>query len=747
MIPTRPIPPTFEVIKTPYHMNLRHILRLFLTLQLMLTVFLAFAQTNVRAWYAQGQVWVIWQAKLPLPETYAIYKSTTAFSNVSQATPIGRPFAYEYLPGTFIEQTLNKQFAYTIPKPDGGTYTLAPGEGLFVETATNSGSAYYAVVEWGKTAVNAGVNLTTAAVKYTYDPVKEPVTCHLQLANTLNGGYPAKWYALWMLGKQDHSAGRPDFPVMANVYKNGMPAMFILSEALNMDTSGGKLVPATHWLHGGGGLAIHHTADKTGQFNIAPRLGISVSHTDDFTRVIVNEGDTVMTSGRTSWFGWAKSYNPFDPIADAKPGDTLINYTQRRILWVNNWIQRNYRVDPSRIALQGYSMGSGGVSALGKAFPELFSTVSAFNNGYRRVNEATITQIHGTVEENLPTNLRYPNGQAVRINEVLDLPTSFSSARDLPIFRTWAGKNDINDRMHWGPDLLAQYRKADSLGYGTQISWDERPHTYDELNYHWIQGLGASNQTAMDNLATQELFSTKQSYPAFFNHRLDPNNNDPGTGKLGINNGDGDNWGTWGGFHRWDLNGVQDQAGMWSAIVWLESKASFTNDNCPINSLIADLALRRLQKFSPRPGSEVNWQVRDLATNAILQSGKVTVRPDGLVVLPKIVVYKENQRKVRIVVTDPLVTTKQASEELKFKLQIEPNPSYGAATLTLTSPKPAEATVRAIAASGQGTAFKTSLSAGKNRVPLTAFDGLPAGFYAIEVVVEGQRNVGKWLKW
>jgi hypothetical protein len=78
--------------------------------------------------------------------------------------------------------------------------------------------------------------------------------------------------------------------------------------------------------------------------------------------------------------------------------------------------------------------------------------------------------------------------------------------------------------------------------------------------------------------------------------------------------------------------------------------------------------LRRLQKFSPRPGSEVNWQVRDLVTNAILQNGKVTVRADGLVVLPKIVVYKEDLRKVRIVVTDPLVATRQVSEEVKFKL-------------------------------------------------------------------------------
>ena len=52
------------------------------------------AQTNVRAWYADGQVWVVWQATLPLPETFAIYKKTTAFSNKkpSAATLLSRPF-------------------------------------------------------------------------------------------------------------------------------------------------------------------------------------------------------------------------------------------------------------------------------------------------------------------------------------------------------------------------------------------------------------------------------------------------------------------------------------------------------------------------------------------------------------------------------------------------------------------------------------------------------------------------------
>ncbi len=54
----------------------------------------------------------------------------------------------------------------------------------------------------------------------------------------------------------------------------------------------------------------------------------------------------------------------------------------------------------------------------------------------------------GTVADNLPTNLRYPDGLPVRINEVFDLNTRISGARDFPLSRTWAGKNDNNGRMH-----------------------------------------------------------------------------------------------------------------------------------------------------------------------------------------------------------------------------------------------------------------------------------------------------------
>ena len=713
---------------------------------LLLLASFAYAQKNVRAWYTQGQVWVVWETQQPFPETFGIYKSDQPFTSTNQATVIGRPFAYEYLPGTFIQQTGNPNFTYKIPKPDGSTYTLAPGEGLFVETVTASGSAYYAVTEWGNTAVTAGVNRTQNAVACTYDPVDQPVSCHLQLSGPLSNGLKANWYCLWLLGKQDYWAGRPDFPVMANFPKNGMPAMFIVSEALAMDTTAGKRIPATHWFHGGGGTAIQHTADKTKQFDIAPQKGISISHDDDFCHKLISQGDTLFTTGRTAWFGWAKNNNPFNPGFNAGPGDTVINYTQRRILWIHDWLIKHYRVDPNRVALQGYSMGSGGASALGKAFPNLFSTVCAFNNGFRRVNEETITAIHGTVEENLPTNLRNANNEAVRMNEVMDMNTPISSARDLPLFRTWAGKNDPNDRMHWGPDLVAQYRLADSLGWGNQISWDERPHVYDTLGFHWIQDLIPNTQTFRDNLAYQELFDSKQSFPAFFNHRLDVQNNDPGVGQFGTDKGDGDNWGTWGGHHNWDLTAVTDEAGKWEVAAWLTSNAPFGNDICPNSQLTNDVAIRRPQQFKPAAGKTLQWSVKDAVTNAVLQSGSTVVKPNGLVVVPQVVVYRENIRRVRISVVDPTVATREPVTTVFSNMQVEPNPSVGVASLRFLSATEGSAALRVYDMSGTVYTSAIQFFKDENRVLLTAFKSLPAGFYCIEIQAGAQRQLVKWVK-
>ncbi len=709
--------------------------------KLLLPIFLCFsffahAQTNVRAWYAQGQVWVVWQTAQAFPETYGIFKKSTAFTNTNQATPIGRLFHYEYFPGTFWQQTGDTLFTYRIPKPDGSVYQLLPGEGLFVETVTEPGSSFYAVVNWGQTAVTPGVNITQNAVNYTYNPTTQPVNCHLQLTTVGAEGHKSAWFALWALGKTEHWAGRPDFPVMANAAKNGMPCMFILSQAISIDTSGGKKIPMTHWLHGGGMYANQFLPAGFKVFDIRPIQGISVSHNDDFPVKTIADGDSVFTAGRSLWFGWTKNHNPFDYHFAVAPGDTVINYTQRRLMWINDWLIKHLPIDPDRVAVQGYSMGSGGATILAKSFPNKISTACLFNCGLRGAVDEPSEAIVGSATDNLPTNLRGFNGEVMHMNEIFSLNSRLSTARDLPIIRIWNGKNDPNDRMHWGPDMVAQIRVADSLGWGMQFHWDERPHVYSTLGMHWIQGFPASEQTYRDNLSFQENFNSKQSFPAFFNHRLEPLNNDPGIGVFGINNGDGDNWGAWGGWHNWDLETLSDEPGKWEVTAWLTGNAAFANDICPENALLSDLAIRKPQQFKPSPGKMLEWRVRDVANNQVIQAGQTTVRSDGLVVVPQIFVTKETFRKIRIQVYDPSVATQEANIDA-FNLTIFPNPTEGPLFINAAFKE-----ARIYELGGKTVRITQGAPSGELDV-----SSLPTGFYFLEVLgIDGTRKTGQFVK-
>ncbi len=694
------------------------------------------AQTNVRAWYAQGQVWVVWETPVPGPLTYAIYKKTTAFTNTNQANLIGRPFQFEYLPGTYYQQTSDPNFTYRIPKPDGTTYQLLPGEGLFVETVLNTGSAFYGVVEWGKTEVTSGVNITQSTVNYTYNPITQPVNCHLQRTEILPTGHKTAWFSMWAHGRQDENSGRPDFPVLANAAKNGMPSMFIISQSLTLDTTGGQKIPMTHLFHGGGGVAQQMIANRFKQFDLEPKQGISVAHNDDFPINIITEtGDSVFTSGRSLWFGWTKRHNPFEFDFAAMPGDTVINYTQRRIIWINDWLIKHFPIDPNRVVVMGYSMGSGGATILAKSFPDKFSTACMFNAGFRGADDATSIHIIGSMSDNLPTSLRGLNNQTVHIEEVFSLNVPCSDQRDFPIMRVWVGKNDDNGRMHWGPAVAAQFRLADSLGWGTQIHWDERGHTYPMLNFHWIQGENPSGQTYRDNMSYQEFFRSNQSYPGFFNHRLEPLNNDPGSGQIGINNGDGDNWGTWGGWHNWDLTTITDESGKWEVTAWLTGNAPFSNDICSENALLTDLAIRKPQQFKPSTGKMLEWRVRDASNNQVIQAGQTTVRPDGLVVVPQIFVTKETFRKIRIQVFDPTVATEETGDD-GLNLAFFPNP-----TSNIIYFKNEFESVRVFDLDG-----KIVLDKSTSGQPDLDVSVLPTGLYFLEILIDGQRQLAKFVK-
>lgn len=698
--------------------------------------FPCFSQTDVRAWYANGQVFVVWNIDLPIEQTYGIYASPTPFTDASNATLIGRPFALEYLGYGLKDNLVDTAATFKIPDGQGGLYQLGLYEGLFVFTPHQSGALYFAVTKWGVNAVTPGQNITNAAVPFNYDPVGDPVTCHLQqtFLSPFTTGYVCFAYCVWADGRQNHWEGRPDFPIMANAAKNGMPGLFLVSAPVDLDTT--SPFPLSVWLHGGGGFARQSLAGSRIEININPATGILVSHDD---KMYSYRGTVAPNGNQPTWhFGYAKNFDPFTS-GDVPTADTIINYTQRRYVWVDEWLARHFNVDTSRINIHGHSMGSAGSLGLAKSYPEHYGSATLFNTGCAGPEDDSNTiYIFGTKASNLPTNLKNRNGETVRFYSLWDLFTNCSPQRDLPLIRLWHGKNDDNGTMRWSPVVVENLRTCDSIATGIQTCWSERPHGVDmapDFNDHWVMGIPANQQTAADNVDFAEArFRSNKSFPAFFNHRLDAKNHDPGTGLIGINNGDGDNWGTWGGYHRWA--NVVETAHSWEVTTWLEDNAIFPNDNSPENFLTADLAIRRPMTFLPATGQTIYYKVEELGTGSILQAGATTVQADNLVVIPQVEVFKENIRKVRITVTDQITATEEAASATT-DIGIFPNPSNGIIFLNND--------------------WRSLKIFDLNGVEMKHFDSnvlqqrldisdLPAGMYAVEIFTkEGARKVARFV--
>lgn len=705
------------------------------------------AQTNVRGWAADGQVWILWEAETQLPETYAIYASPNAFASTGEAVLAGRLFKEEYGPFALREQ-VDTSGTYRIPNGNGGVYQLAENEALFVYTPHQSGPLFFAVVPWGETTVTPGINITDDAVPFQYSPALDPVECHLQqtFISPFDNQYVCFAFYLWADGRQNQWESRPDFPVMANAAKNGMPGFFMISVPMGLDTT--VPFPLSVWLHGGGGTARQSLAGSRLDIHLNPKKGILLTHNDDLFGYILNS--FVGTESVSRHFGWRKHYDPFtgDPPLET---DTIVNYTQRRYLWIDQWLMRHFNIDPAGININGHSMGSRGATMMAKAFPNHYATATVLNNGFIEDGAlGPIDVVFGPSASDFPTNLTGYDGETIHFSTAADLETRLSAFRDLPVFRCFHGKNDDGEGNAWDKDVVDQYRKADSLGLGAHLYWSERDHGPDtgpDYNDHWISGYSPAEQTIVDDIAyEEEVFHSDVSYPAFFNHRLDSRNNDPGDGTPGTGaSGDGDDWGTWGGYHRWDWDNIIELTDQWSVIVWLESNAVFDHDNSPEDELISDLAIRKPGLFRPVTGSTVWWTVRDYNTDELLQQGTSVVQDDDLTVIKGIKVYREDVRKVIIdLTTMPLATADIQTKHLHAC--ITPNPSLEAPVIHINSASEGMATIRLYSMYGYVNVFGRAISEGENHFAISDTDRMPSGFYVLEVEAGKQREIVRWVK-
>ncbi|MBU3727866.1 MAG: hypothetical protein FGM37_01255 [Phycisphaerales bacterium] len=605
----------------------------------------ACAQSDVRAWSASGQVFVVWTVDATQPLTYDVYRSTSPITSTAQGTLAGRVFQPEWS-GTRLK-IVSGQATWRVPTASGGTYQLAPNEGLFVFTPRAAANEHFAVVRNGSTAITAA-NRTASPIAVAYDPANQPVSCHLQLAGVTTRGYPFRTYAMWVDGRDDPSDARPDYPVMANAAKNGAPHVFTVYEP-----KAGLPVgpfPATVCLHGGGPSGTHWSwAPESVHYandDATPVGGITVGMDD---RLFVSTNGTVNVDRPTNWFGWWPGMDPFGSNLPPN-GAVVVPYTLRRLVWTIDWLQARspYAIDVERTSVMGNSMGGAGTLLLSRFAPDRFSAATAFVP--QHYTPETGQRLFGTTAQNLATTEIGPAGTPLRVNDFFDPVVRLSAQlRDYCLTRIFRGRRD--DAVEWGPLTIGLFNDMTAARWGTHLYWDNRDHTASDwtTDEPTIPGVDigewvAPIRTQRSGAPYQGRFRADQSYPGFFNDDQQPGT--PGR-QPALGNGspdDGTPWGTWGGYFDWDTETIFDTVQGWSCTMFLIGQSATSVDNFPGTSATTSLAVRKPRQLWPAPGTSVVWALRDDRTDQVMQSGTAVAEAGGVVAVTGLVIPKDPQR-------------------------------------------------------------------------------------------------------
>lgn len=596
---------------------------------------LAWGQTDLRGWSADGQTWLVWTNNRSWSGlgTYDIYTSKNPIVNLNGATLVGRIFPPEW--GAERMKEVDPQVTWKIPDGQGGRRTLLPTEALFVATPHQAGASYFAVVKHGETTIRTG-----ASVGPIFE-VAGPVQCHPQLTGTTSRGYNYTIYALWVDGRADENSGGPDFPVMGNAGANGTSHLFTVYEPLGGRPPG--LLPASLQFHGGKGS---HWAWRPGETDTVDNEvdGGFVVALDDALYVARNvNGTLVPTETKPFWFGYWKGFDRFQVATTYPPaGSLVVDYSLRRVEFVIRWLLAHYPMDPDRLSAMGHSMGAGAVSWLARRNPELISAGMAFGHAYSGMPEDAFQEfLMGTKVQNLPTT--FPGGLGV--TDLLDPVTTVPGEPDRSFIRYLWGRNDPvilwNDPT--GDYVPSTLQAVEDARTGEFFYWDERAHhRADWVGQYWDGSPRLSANEMVRHRASR-------SFPAIssVDHAPEPGTQpDPGDGDPA----EGDPGGTWGGHFDWDTETVTDAAKEWGATLFLIGDSVFPRDIPANDSAVATITIRKAALFKPTAGTKLFWTLRRPESGTVEASGLLTVPAGGVVTLPGLTFHKDPERR-RLVVS------------------------------------------------------------------------------------------------
>lgn len=529
--------------------------------------------SDLKADARNGQVFLTWkEADSPHAATFNVYVADRPISDVAKAHRIGhhieRHSARDWWedPASFgKDRAPGKPVGFLI---QSGKPRLDPADGLFVHTVKQDAPAqlFFAVT------CSDAKGKEDAEVAVGANSLRDGLRC-----------VPGQVQPIWQRTSRQPAPGAG----------RGKGAW------LNLHAKGGVVPDMEYLVFGDERMGWREGLP----FKFSVRIqddAILVRPTDRvwINRPLVEAGDSGTRAIWTFWYG----YNSHIFNRSLMQSGVPTNYTERRNLWILNWVQSYYQPDPHRWHCSGSSMGGCGTVSFGLRHPEWFAALHA------HVPIVSYTYLGRSSAHRLePTCWIGPIDGRLRTDEGTPLLDRMNGARlvketkgDLPPLFVIVGRRDASIPWENNPPF---FQAMSDSRQALTAYWDNGEH-----------GTCGKDAPADVRGWTQRLrrFRLDESYPAFTHTS---SNRNPGDGRP--DNGDIIGWINRG----MDWKDIEDTPDHYSITVL----ADYPGIEYPVQT---DVTLRRLQKFKIRPAEQLSVRVGDAPP------ARVAADANGLATIP-----------------------------------------------------------------------------------------------------------------
>lgn len=638
--------------------------------------------TGIQTVNKRGQTFITWNNLPGTGWTYHVYSCIGAVR-----TPIDF-WAYSYELGSVgdssaVDRRISALLGTTLAfHTDSGGPPVPLSRGLFVTTPVQTGLTHYVVLAESETyplayAFYPGQNTTV-------DPLWEVLDVPRPIWQRTIAAPPCEDYIVF--SSPNEVPGMP-----ATWAHDGHARHF----GVIRGTRGGALV-----LHGHG---------RGGSFFNS----IVGTHTAGET-VIAPDDHLPSWDASSFYLGYNSIYDP--NLGDNYPasGGWVLDYTDRFVLYLMDWAQRQYGTDPNRVYALGSSMGGSFAFFLAWHHPDrvaaAWANIPKTCAAHVEDTQSTIVRAFERMWSPLSVNL--PVNGDTPVYEYMD--GRFLAARNeargaAPVFG-FVGRND--DVVGWEEKVLL-FEALDAHRAGGAWYWDPRTHQDNQNLTTW-------SPIQLD-WARLYRYRLDRSFPALSNCSA---NSDAGDGSATT----GEAVGTMNGFVDWDEDLV-DTRTRWECV--LRPRALQTRDGVlePPGSITVDVTPRRLQEFLVSSRTGYRYTVTDVASGEVVASGTLDADALFLLTVPAVPVRPGGSR----LTIEPLTTLDAggASAPRLPRIALAAHPVRAATTLHVDWPADGDAHVELYDLAGRRT---STLFAGAARGPATvALDpsGLAPGVYLV----------------